>query len=279
LLFTIAAVAVTTICAVAFDGSALHGRFVDTGAVAHGIDVRLGSVVAAFFALALFNASVLGSSVMAIGTSYAIGDMFSLRHSLHRPWTEARVFYGSYAVLIVTAAAIVLVPGAPLGLITISTQAVAGVLLPSAAVFLLLLCNDKAVLGPWVNSRRLNAVATLIIATLLLLSAVLTVETLDPGLSIAGVLNRTPVLEGLGALGLGIVVAAVTRLVRNNDDSEPKPAVSNAERRTWTMPHLDSLHRPEPSTARTFGLLTLRVYVACALALVVLKTVELALIR
>ena len=49
------------------------------------------------------------------------------------------------------AAAIVLIPGAPLGTITTAVQALAGVLLPSATVFLLLLCNDKAVLGPWTN--------------------------------------------------------------------------------------------------------------------------------
>jgi len=277
LLFTMGAIAVTTICAVAFDGSALHGRFINAGAVAHGIDVRFGGVVAAFFALALFNASVLGSAVMALGTSYAIGDVFSLRHSLHRRWTEARIFYGSYAVLIVTAAAIVLVPGAPLGIITIFTQAVAGVLLPSAAVFLLLLCNDKAVLGPWVNSRRLNAIATLIISMLLLLSAVLTVETLDPSLSIERTLSMAPGLVALGALGLGIAIVTGARAARRTRAPEPSPPeISPAEKRRWTMPHLDSLPRPQPSTARTVGLLVLRAYVACAVGLVVLKAVELA---
>ena len=280
LLFTIGAIALTTVCAVAFDGSGLHGRFVDTGAVAHGIDARLGGVVAAFFAIALFNASVIGSAVMALGTSYAIGDVFSLRHSLHRPWTEARVFYGSYAILIVTAAGIVLVPGTPLGIVTVATQAVAGVLLPSAAVFLLLLCNDKAVLGPWVNSRRLNAIATLIISLLLLLSGVLTVETIDPGFSIARNLTRLPGLATVGALGLGFAMAAGARASRRGGDPRPvQPTLTPMERRSWTMPHLESLARPLPSTARTFGLLILRIYVACALVLVVVKTIELALVR
>jgi Mn2+/Fe2+ NRAMP family transporter len=277
-LFTIGAIAVTTICATAFNGTRLHGEFVDTGAVAHGLDARLGGVVGAFFALALFNASVLGSAVMTLGTSYAIGDVFSLRHSLHRPWTEARVFYGSYAVLIITAAAIVLVPGTPLGIITISTQAVAGVLLPSAAVFLLLLCNDKAVLGPWVNSRRLNAVATLIITVLLLLSGVLTVQTLDPNFSIARALNRPPVIAAVCALGLAVVIAATarsTRLRRGRETNSSEPSAS--DRRAWTMPHLEDLRRPEPSTARNVGLLILRIYVGFALALVVVKTVELML--
>jgi len=280
LLFTVGAIAVTTVCAVAFNGSALHGRFVDTGAVAHGIDVRLGSVVATFFALALFNASVIGSAVMALGTSYAIGDVFSLRHSLHRKWAEARVFYGSYALLILTAAAIVLIPGTPLGIVTIATQAIAGVLLPSAAVFLLLLCNDKAVLGPWVNSRRLNAIATLIISMLLLLSAVLTVETLDPALSIERVFTRQPGLAAACALGLAVVIVASARVVRQTAAPDPAPAhLPRAEKRSWTMPRLDSLRRPQPSTARALGLLILRVYVTCAVGLVVVKTIELALTK
>ena len=57
-----------------------------------------------------------------------------------------------------------LIPGAPLGVITTAVQALAGVLLPSATVFLLLLCNDRAVLGPWRNPGWLNVLATVIVA-------------------------------------------------------------------------------------------------------------------
>ena len=71
--------------------------------------------------------------------------MFGLKHSLHRSFRDAKPFYLSYTALVVVAAGIVLIPGAP---ITTSVQALAGVLLPSASVFLLLLCNDREVLGP-----------------------------------------------------------------------------------------------------------------------------------
>ena len=63
--------------------------------------------------------------------------------------------------MVALAAAIVLIPHAPLGLITTAVQALAGILLPSATVFLVLLCNDRAVLGPWVNKPWLNVVAAL----------------------------------------------------------------------------------------------------------------------
>lgn len=80
----------------------------------------------------------------------------------------------------VLAATIVLIPGAPLGIVTTGVQALAGVLLPSALVFLLLLCNDRAVLGPWVNARWLNAIAATVVAVLLVLSGLLTISTLFP---------------------------------------------------------------------------------------------------
>jgi Mn2+/Fe2+ NRAMP family transporter len=68
----------------------------------------------------------------------------------------AKGFYALYAGLVAAAAAVVLIPGSPLGLLTEGVQTLAGVLLPSASVFLLLLCNDKEVLGPWVNGRKTN---------------------------------------------------------------------------------------------------------------------------
>ena len=97
----------------------------------------------------MIDASVIGASAVSLSTAYAIGDVLSLKHSLHRKPTDAKGFYAVYCGLIVVAAGLVLTPGAPLGLLTNAVQTLAGVLLPSATVFLLLLCNDKAVLGPW----------------------------------------------------------------------------------------------------------------------------------
>ena len=80
--------------------------------------------------------------------------------------------------MVVCAAGIVIIPGAPLGVITTGVQALAGVLLPSATVFLLLLCNDRDVLGPWVNRPWLNVVAGVIVSVLLMMSFVLMITTL-----------------------------------------------------------------------------------------------------
>ena len=117
---------------------------------------------------------------MTLATSYAFGDIFGARHSLHRELREAKFFYAIFAGIVALAAGIVLIPGAPLGVITTAVQALAGVLLPSATVFLLLLCNDQEVLGPWVNRPWLNALATVIVSVLLVLSLILMATTVFP---------------------------------------------------------------------------------------------------
>ena len=88
---------------------------------------------------------------MSLSTAYAIGDVFSAA-PLAAPSGDGRQgFLCRLLRLIAVAAALVLIARSPLGLLTEAVQTLAGVLLPSATVFLLLLCNDKAVLGPWVN--------------------------------------------------------------------------------------------------------------------------------
>ena len=155
------------------------GNFTDAGAIAHLLGQH-SATLGSFFAIVLMDASIIGAAAVTLATSYAFGDVFGLKHSLHRGFADAKQFYLSYTAMVVLAAAIVLIPGAPLGLITTAVQALAGLLLPSASVFLLLLCNDREVLGPWVNRPWLNWVAGLIVGTLLLLSGILMATTLFP---------------------------------------------------------------------------------------------------
>src|SRR5256886_16310165 len=99
--------------------------------------------------------------------------MFGVRHSLHRGVREAKLFYASYAAMVALAAAIVLIPHAPLRLITTAVQALAGIMLPSATVFAVLLCNDRAVLRPWDNKPLINAIHGVIVPAMLVLSLIL----------------------------------------------------------------------------------------------------------
>lgn len=257
----------------AFTAAADFGKFDDALGIARGLAKHIHPAVGSVFALLLFDASIVGASAVTLATSYAFGDIFGLRHSLHRGFREAKLFYGSYAAMVALAAAIVLIPHAPLGLITTAVQALAGILLPSSTMFLVLLCNDRTVLGPWVNKPWLNGVAGLIVTVLLLLSLVLVVTTVIPSLDVVKLL-----------VVLGFVLAAVIAggglwLWLSQRRAEPMPEVSRADRENWRMPALALLERPKMSAARRIAMLTLSGYLVVAIILLAVKAVELALVR
>ena len=264
----IGATAIMVTTAFAFQNTPLAGHFVDAGTVATGIASRLGSAAGAIFAILLIDASIIGASAVTLATSYAFGDTFGIRHSLHRPWREAKPFYASYTVLVVLAAGLTLTPNAPLGLITTAVQALAGVLLPSASLFLLLLCNDRDVLGPWVNRTWLNIVATLILGILVMLSLILVITTV---FSSANVPLLLAVLSGVMLVGLVGVTVFTTRGGR----ASRTDALSREDRETWRMPPLALLTRPEPSRSRLVALYSMRGYLVVAVLLLLVKAVQL----
>jgi NRAMP (natural resistance-associated macrophage protein)-like metal ion transporter len=263
--------ALMTVAAFAFGGTPLHGQFGDAGTVATGLRHTLGPTAGAFFAIVLLNASLIGAAAVTLSTSYAFGDVFGAAHSLHRGVREAKTFYGTFTAMVIAAAGIVLIPGAPLGLITTSVQALAGVLLPSASVFLLLLCNDRDVLGPWANARWLNILAVVIVAVLVELSLILVATTMFPSLSAATLFGYLSV-----ALVLALAAAGVyQRTHRGPALEDPFASMSEEQRRTWTMPPLALLERPAWSPGRRAGMLVLRGYLVVAVVLLVVKSVQL----
>ena len=255
-------------CAFAFEGTPWAGNYTNAGGVADGLHHTLGVPAGTMFAVLLLNASLIGAAAVTLSTSYAVGDVFGLRHSLHRGMRDAKAFYGSFAGLVALAAGIVLIPQAPLGLITTSVQALAGVLLPSASVFLLMLCNDRAVLGPWVNRPWLNALAVVILSVLLGLSGILMATTLFPSVDV----TRLALYIG-GALALGLIVAGVLALRRGEGPGEP--ARDDVRREVWTMPPLALLDRPTWSRASLVGMWVLRGYLVVAVLLLVIKAIQL----
>ncbi|MGD0454907.1 MAG: Nramp family divalent metal transporter [Solirubrobacteraceae bacterium] len=262
--------ALIAVTAFAFGGTADFGRFADAGAVASELGHRLGSAAGTFFAIVLLNASLIGAAAVTLATSYAFGDVFSAKHSLNRGPLDAKLFYASFTVMVMAAAGVVLIPGAPLGLITTSVQALAGVLLPSATVFLLLLCNDREVLGPWCNAPWLNAIASVIIGVLVELSLILMASTLFPSV------NVTQLFLYLSLVFLAVLVVMAVFVLRNRPGATMEVAKVDKERRsTWTMPPLALLERPVWSPGRKAGMLLLRGYLVVAVLLLVVKTVQL----
>jgi Mn2+/Fe2+ NRAMP family transporter len=261
------------ICISAFGlgGTQYAGQFVNAGATADALKAVLGPTAGAFYAIVLLNASLIGAGALTLSTSYAFGDVFGTRSSLHRSFAEAKGFYGIFAALIAGAAAIVLIPGAPLGVITEAVQALAGVLLPSATVFLLLLCNEREVLGPWRNGPWLNALATLVVAVLILLSLILMATTVFPSLDVTKLMLY-------GALGVGVVLVLLgLGALRGRREAAHVTSEEDwgVPREQWTMPPLALLDRPTWSTSRKAAMLTLRIYLVLSIVILVIKAVQL----
>ncbi|MER7849443.1 Nramp family divalent metal transporter [Kitasatospora sp. NPDC096077] len=302
------AVAVMATAAFAFEGTDAAGAFTDAQGVAEALTRHGGHTLGTLFALALLDASLIGANAVGLATTYTLGDTFGRRHSLHWRPRQAPLFYAGYAVLIALGAAVCLLADDHLqGLITQGVQALAGVLLPSATVFLLLLCNDRPVLGPWVNTTRQNVTAGVIVWVLVLLSLTLTAETFHPGLTTAQLALGFAAGALIGLVGGVLIIlhtqyteqsARIEAFVTRHSKPAPDPTgetwlmqvqhpdgspLTRTQRRAhlehdrthWRTPALDTLPRPQFSALRKAGLLTLRGYLLLAVALVAVKTVQL----
>ncbi|WP_255930855.1 divalent metal cation transporter [Streptantibioticus rubrisoli] len=243
------------------------------------------------------DAALVGANAVALATTYTLGDTVKKRHSLHWKISEAPVFYVGYAALIGISATITLVSNDHVqGLITQGVQALAGVLLPSATVFLVLLCNDRPVPGPWVNSVRQNIVAGIIVWALVLLSLALTAATFFPDLTTAQLELGFGIGTVVGIVGGAFVAlrsrattrAAAAREGTSTDASDatglagPDRGRPNARRSStptaWsgarpTWPRWSGRSSPP---LRKAGLITLRGYLLLAVILVIVKIAQLA---
>ena len=265
-LFAVGALGVLLACSFAFTSTPLHGAFTSGAATASALHARAGAA-GALFAIALGVGSVLGASAVTLATSYAVGDYFGVRHSLHRRWRDAKTFHRTYAAAVVLSASVVFIPRIPQGLLAVGFQALAGILLPSATVFLLLLCNDREVLGPLANSRSLNVIAAAVTGGLLALSALLIVTTAVPRV------RATPTVIGLAIAIAAVVAGGTLAAIRNKPEASP----AAADPRTWTMPPIDSLKPPQRSALRTVGLIALRCYLIAGVGALIARLVQIML--
>jgi Mn2+/Fe2+ NRAMP family transporter len=161
-----------------------HGiGYDDPAQMAEAIGPIGGAAIRYAVPLLMVNAAVLGTTAVSLSSSWAYGEVMGWPHSLQKKVREAPGFYGVYVACVVLAAAVVLIPRAPLQTIILGVQVLAGIILPSAIIFLQILLNDRELLGDrFVNARWNNAVNWTIIAVLFVLSLVLAAQVIAPGL-------------------------------------------------------------------------------------------------
>jgi Mn2+/Fe2+ NRAMP family transporter len=176
-------------CMMAAGNAALqHGiSFADPAQMA----VDLGRIFGPWFRIGILvlmiNAAALGTTAISLSSAWAYGEVRGWPHSLQRSIKDAPGFYGMYVLCVGAAAGLVLIPGAPLQLIIVSVQVLAGIMLPSAIIFLQLLLNDRELLGARFANRPWNNVVNwTIIIVLFALSLVLAVQVAVPKLFPAG---------------------------------------------------------------------------------------------
>jgi NRAMP (natural resistance-associated macrophage protein)-like metal ion transporter len=266
-LFAACAAAVLSLSAAALGGTALRGHFTNAGAVASAIASHYGPVPGAVFAIALLDASLLGASVVSLSGSYAVSEVAGVKHSLHRGWRDAWVFHASFGGAVALAAAIVLIPHLPLGAMTTLVQALAGILLPSTLVLLLLLCNDADLLGPLTNGRWLNATAFAATAVVLTLSTMLALTSAFPAAHVGVALV---VSVGLLALPAG---ALTVSYLRERRPPRFKGELTAWQRLTWSAPALELVAPVRRTRTRALALTVLRSYTGVISLLLFLKLV------
>jgi Mn2+/Fe2+ NRAMP family transporter len=131
------------------------------------------------FAIGLFDAGLLGALCISLSTSWAIGEVFGWAHSLNKSVREAPWFYVVYLGMLMSAGIVCLVAGIDVqNAITVFVQVVAVTLLPAALVFLILLLNDKPLMGQYVNTPWQNFVNWSIVIFVIAVSTIFGISVL-----------------------------------------------------------------------------------------------------
>ena len=176
-LFAIGVAAFITIsCAATLNASGVRIETAKDAALA--LRSLAGRYAATLFALGLLNASLFSAAILPLSTAYVVCEAFGWESGVSRKVREAPAFFFMFTAFIVVGAGVILLPVRSLIQLMIASQTLNGVLLPLILVVMLVLVNDKGLLGPrFVNGRILNIVSTLVIAALTVLTVMLVVTS------------------------------------------------------------------------------------------------------
>ena len=147
-----------------------HHDIASAADAAQALRPLAGEYAYLLFAAGLFNASLFAASILPISTAYAVCEGLGFESGLDKKFHEAPVFYWLYTLLIVAGAGVLLIPRLPLIYVSVLSQVANGIVLPLVLVFMLLLVNDRELMGEHVNSRGYNIVAWTTVAVMIALT-------------------------------------------------------------------------------------------------------------
>ena len=161
-------------------GATLHKAGIpikDAADAAHALAPLAGRYAALLFGFGLFNASLFAAAILPLSTAYSVCEGMGWERGIDKKLREAPLFYGIYTALIALGAGAILLPGVPLLKVLYFSQVANGVLLPAVLIFMLILANRRDIMGAHVNSRTFNAIAWVLVSSLIVMTVFLSVAT------------------------------------------------------------------------------------------------------
>ncbi|HEV7128658.1 MAG TPA: Nramp family divalent metal transporter [Ktedonobacterales bacterium] len=181
----ISAFIIIACAATIFVASGGRGVVINTAdQAARALAPLLGSYAPILFGIGLLGASLLAAAVLPLSTAYSICESFGFEHGVSRSFREAPVFLGLFTGMLALGALIALIPGLPLIQLLVIVQVINGVLLPILLVFILLLVNDRRVMGKYVNGPVNNVIAWGTTVMMIALSTVMIASIVLPALGV-----------------------------------------------------------------------------------------------
>jgi NRAMP (natural resistance-associated macrophage protein)-like metal ion transporter len=176
---------ITTAFTLFLSGFAGHGLSSTSGAqeAATALAPLAGAHAEQLFAIGLLGASLLAAAVLPLSTAFVVCEAFGAERSVQAGFKEAPLFFTLFIGLLAVGAGVMLIPGVPISGVAIGTQVLDGILLPVLLVFIIILANDRRLLGRRRNGPIYNVLAVGLTAVLSLLTAFLVITAFLPSSS------------------------------------------------------------------------------------------------
>jgi len=138
----------------------------------------VGQYAKYLFGVGLFGAAMLAMGVLPLATAYSLSEALGFEKGLSRSFREAPIFLGIFTGLILIGAFVALIPGIPQIQLLVLTQCINGLLLPVLLMAIVLLANNREIMGEYKNTFWFNVLAWTITAVVSVLSLLLIGKTI-----------------------------------------------------------------------------------------------------